>query len=168
MNARSFPELPAKFSERLAAGYVAKFSSVMIERLRQQRDQFAMALAERQGPHDTIGAILAAMKELDEQSSKSVAEIILMAQQETGMPLEVNGNKATALPDAELSRARPPGSFGVEDAFVAVQTAAPTKSLRVCFSPRTRSRTSSNCASWPPTVKWKWLLVGWAMPGDFK
>jgi GTPase SAR1 family protein len=98
-----FPELPAKFSERLATGYVAKFRTVIIERLRQQRDQFAMALAERQGPHDTIGAILAAMKELDEQSSKSVAEIILMAQQETGMPLATNGNKAAVLPEGELT-----------------------------------------------------------------
>jgi hypothetical protein len=100
-----FPELPAKFSERLGAAYVAKFRSVILERLRQQKDQFTMALAERQGPHDTIGAILAAMKELDEQSSKSVAEILVMAQQETGMPLGENGNKAATLPEGELTPA---------------------------------------------------------------
>jgi hypothetical protein len=86
-----FPEQPAKFAASLATAYAGKFRQSIIERLRQQRDEFAMANAQRQGPHDTITAILNAMKALDEQSSKSVAEIILMAQQETGETLEAPG-----------------------------------------------------------------------------
>lgn len=91
-----FPEHPAKFASSLAAGYAGKFRQSILERLRQQRDEFYMANAQRQGPHDTITAILNAMRALDEQSSKSVAEIILMAQQETGETLEAPG--ATSLP----------------------------------------------------------------------
>lgn len=83
-----FPEQPAKFAASIATAYAGKFRQSIIERLRAQRDEFAMANAQRQGPHDTITAILSAMKALDEQSSKSVAEIILMAQQETGETLE--------------------------------------------------------------------------------
>ncbi|HSI12784.1 MAG TPA: hypothetical protein VK961_12115, partial [Chthoniobacter sp.] len=91
-----FPELPAKFASSLATAYAGKFRQSIIERLRQQRDEFAVANAQRQGPHDTITTILNAMKALDEQSSKSVAEIILMAQQETGETLEAPG--ATSIP----------------------------------------------------------------------
>jgi hypothetical protein len=83
-----FPEQPVKFAASMANAYASKFRQSMIERLRKQRDEFAMANAQRQGPHDTIAGILSAMKALDEQSSKSVSEIILMAQQETGETLE--------------------------------------------------------------------------------
>jgi hypothetical protein len=91
-----FPDWPVKFATALANAYAGKFRQSIIERLRQQRDEFAMANAQRQGPHDTITAILNAMKALDEQSSKSVAEIILMAQQETGETLEAPGATAIA------------------------------------------------------------------------
>ncbi|MDR3405738.1 MAG: dynamin family protein [Chthoniobacter sp.] len=89
-----FPELPAKYSTTLATAYAAKFRQIILERLRAQRDEFAAAHAQRQAPCDTITAILGAMKALDEQSSKAVGEIILMAQQETGETLEVPGTPA--------------------------------------------------------------------------
>jgi hypothetical protein len=94
-----FPELPTKFASSLATAYAGKFRQSIIERLRQQRDEFAMANAQRQGPHDTITDILNAMKALDEQSSKSVAEIILMAQQETGETIEAPGFAIAAEPE---------------------------------------------------------------------
>jgi hypothetical protein len=97
------PILPAKYSESLATAYVTKFRSVILEKLRQQRDQFATDYAQRQAPFETIAAIQASMKDLAEQSSKAVADIILMAQQETGMPLEAAGGNATALPEGELA-----------------------------------------------------------------
>jgi len=89
-----FPEQPTKFAASLATAYAGKFRQSILERLRQQRDEFTMANAQRQGPHDTITTILAAMKALDEQSSQSVAEIILMAQQETGETIEFPGSTA--------------------------------------------------------------------------
>jgi hypothetical protein len=94
-----FPELPAKYAGTLAAAYAAKFRQVILERLRQQRDEFAKAHAQRQVPHDTITSILGAMKALDEQSSRSVAEIILMAQQETGQTLEAPAPTSAAEAD---------------------------------------------------------------------
>ncbi|MEP6669184.1 MAG: dynamin family protein [Chthoniobacter sp.] len=89
-----FPELPARYAANLATAYAAQFRQAILERLRAQRDEFAAAHAERQAPCDTITAILGAMKALDEQSSKAVGEIILMAQQETGETLEVPGHPA--------------------------------------------------------------------------
>lgn len=91
-----FPDQPAKFAASLGAAYAGKFRQQILERLRLQRDEFSMANAQRQGPHDGITTILNAMKALDEQSSKSVAEIILMAQQETGETLEFPGSAASA------------------------------------------------------------------------
>ena len=98
-----FPEQPSKFAGSLATAYAGKFRQNILERLRQQRDEFSVANAQRQGPHDTITGILEAMKALDEQSSKSVAEIILMAQQETGETLEFPG--VTAATEAEPASA---------------------------------------------------------------
>src|SRR5581483_10342831 len=89
-----FPELPAQYTASLATAYAAQFRQAILQRLRTQREEFAAAHAERQAPCDTITAILGAMKALDEQSSKAVGEIILMAQQETGETLEVPGTPA--------------------------------------------------------------------------
>jgi hypothetical protein len=79
---QKFPVLPAQYSESLVSAYATKFRSAILEQLRGQRDEFEKEHAARRAPHDTITAILAAMKELDDQSSKAVAEIILMAQQD--------------------------------------------------------------------------------------
>jgi hypothetical protein len=99
-----FPSLPAKYSASLAAGYVARFRDTILQELRQRREQFAADYAARQAPFDTITSILSSMKDLADQSSKAVGEIIVMAQQETGMPLEVGG---IAAPEGELTVATP-------------------------------------------------------------
>jgi len=93
-----FPTLPAKYSDILAAAYVAKFRTTTLEHLRKQKGFFGTAHAASQAPYNTISAILEAMKALDEQSSKTVADILVMAQQETGLPL----NPAAA-PEGELA-----------------------------------------------------------------
>jgi len=98
-----FPSLPAQYSGNLAAAYVARFRDAILQELRRRRDQFAADYAARQAPFDTITLILSSMKDLAEQSSKAVGEILVMAQQETGMPLETGGNGehnvGTAFPD---------------------------------------------------------------------
>jgi hypothetical protein len=99
-----FPALPTKFSALLAGSYAAKFRTTILESLRQQRDTFAADLAAAKAPHQAITDILAAMKALDDQSSKSVGEIILMAQQETGAPL-VEGEQTPAAPLQEFTAA---------------------------------------------------------------
>src|SRR5947208_17744 len=63
-----FPLLPAKFSDILAADYVAKFRSEVLDRLLQQRDQLVKAHAELQAPFDVNASILASMRELDGQA----------------------------------------------------------------------------------------------------
>jgi len=94
-----FPMLPARFSENLATAYVAKFRSTILEQLQRRRNEYSAAYSERQKPYETISSILTSMKELADQSSKAVGEIIVMAQQETGMPLEIAGAES---PEGEL------------------------------------------------------------------
>jgi hypothetical protein len=97
-----FPSLPSKYAGNLATSYVKKFQDAMLTELRQRRDQLAADYDARKGPFDAITTIVESMKELTEQSSKVVGEILVMAQQETGTPLEVG---AIGNPDGELSGA---------------------------------------------------------------
>jgi hypothetical protein len=98
-----FPTLPSKYAASLATTYVAKFRDAVLTELRQRRDQFAADYDNRKGPFEAINAIVDSMKELTEQSSKVVGEILVMAQQETGTPLDVG---ATA-PEGELTVTTP-------------------------------------------------------------
>jgi GTPase SAR1 family protein len=99
-----FPALPGNYSAGLTTSYVAKFRDAILQELRKRRDQFAADFAARQAPYETITSIFSSMKELADQSSKAVGEIIVMAQQETGMPLDVG---PVVSPDRELAVTTP-------------------------------------------------------------
>ncbi|HEY3898706.1 MAG TPA: dynamin family protein [Chthoniobacter sp.] len=98
-----FPSLPSKYAASLATNYVKKFQDAVLTELRQRRDQFAADYDNRKGPFEAINSIVESMKELTEQSSKVVGEILVMAQQETGMPLDVG----STAPEGELTVATP-------------------------------------------------------------
>jgi hypothetical protein len=98
-----FPSLPSKYAAGLATNYVKKFQDSILTEQRQRRDQFAADYDARKGPFDAITTIVESMKELTEQSSKVVGEILVMAQQETGTPLDVG----SAAPEGELTVTTP-------------------------------------------------------------
>jgi hypothetical protein len=55
------------------------------------------------GPFDVNAEMFARLRELQDQASKMAGEILPMAQNDKLMPLEPEGGKPTALPDAELA-----------------------------------------------------------------
>ncbi len=101
--AEKFPFLPAKFSDTLAADYVAKFRDEVIARLRKQKEQLEKAHAELQAPYDANASILTSVRDLDEQASKVAGEILPMAQQGKFPPLAADAGKPVPLSDAELA-----------------------------------------------------------------
>jgi hypothetical protein len=100
--AEKIPFLPAKFSDTLAAEYVAKFRAEVGVRLSELRTQLLEAHAALQTPFDINASILASMRELDEQASKIAGDILPLAQQGKLEPLDADG-KTVPLPDAELA-----------------------------------------------------------------
>jgi len=81
-----FPSLPAKYSERLLAGYVAKFRDATIEGLRAVRTKLDEDRAALQAPFESHSRILVSFATLQEQVAKVADDLNLLALQEIGLP----------------------------------------------------------------------------------
>jgi len=81
-----FPSLPAKFSERLLAGYVAKFRDTTLEGLLALRTKLHEERAAMQAPFESHSRILVSLAALQEQVAKVVDDLNLLALQEIGLP----------------------------------------------------------------------------------
>ncbi|MDQ3623488.1 MAG: dynamin family protein [Verrucomicrobiota bacterium] len=82
-----FPSFPAKFADTLLTGYVTKFRTDVLNRLRQQREELLEQRADRQEPFDANASVLASMQELNDLATEIAGDLNTLAQREQMAPL---------------------------------------------------------------------------------
>jgi hypothetical protein len=88
-----FPLLPAKFSERLLAGYVAKFRETTLDDLRELRRLLSEEREGLQAPFETHSRILISFANLQEQVVKVTDDLNLLSLKEMGLPASAEPNQ---------------------------------------------------------------------------
>jgi hypothetical protein len=94
--------LPASYSGRLLAAYVAKFRAAVLESLRQLREQFVRARTDCLEPFETNKRILASAQELHERATSVAAALDQIAGSPAGDPKRADDGAAESADLAQV------------------------------------------------------------------